>query len=62
MVQALDLPGFTVSEFERLAGLPKNTAYKLIRRGELAAVVDVVGQYRISYGEAAVFIRRREDQ
>lgn len=59
-MQALDMPGYTVAEFEALAGLPKNTAYKLIRRGELVAVVDVVGQYRIPFAEAALFVRMRE--
>lgn len=59
-MQALDMPGYTVAEFEKLAGLPRNTAYKLLRRGELTAVVDVCGQYRITYGEAALFVRMRE--
>lgn len=59
-MEALQVPGYTVAEFEALAGIPKNTAYKLIRRGELVAVVDVVGQYRIPYGEATFFMRMRE--
>ncbi len=61
-MQMLELPGYTVSEFERLARLPKNMAYKLIRRGELTATVDVVGQYRIPYGEAAFFVWKREQK
>ena len=59
----LELPGYTVAEFERLAELPKNKAYKLIKRGELVAVMDVVGQIRITYEEAASYIRmRQQDQ
>jgi predicted site-specific integrase-resolvase len=61
-MQMLELPGYTVNEFERLAGLPKNTAYKLIRHGELEAMVDIVGQYRIPYGEAALFVRMKEQE
>lgn len=58
----LEIPGYTVNEFERLAGLPRNTAYKLMKRGEITAVVDVCGQYRIPYGEAVLFMRTKEDQ
>ncbi len=57
----LELPGYTVAEFERLAGLPKNSCYKLIRRGEIRATVDVCGQYRIPLAEAAWFVRVHED-
>ncbi len=60
-MQTLEIPAFTVAEFEKLASLPKNAAYKLIRRGELRAIADVCGQYRIPYAEAAVFIRLREE-
>ena len=59
-MQSLEMPGYTVAEFEKLAGLPKNTGYKLIRRGKLVAVLDVTGQFRIPYAEAAIFVRTKE--
>ena len=59
-MMTLDHPGFTVAEAEKLAGLPKNTMYKLIRRGDVRAGVDVVGQYRIEYGELYTFLKNRE--
>lgn len=59
-MEALQVPGYTVAEFEKLASLPRNTGYKLIRLGKIRAVVDVCGQYRVPYAEAAVFIRMRE--
>lgn len=59
-MQILEHPGFTVAEAERIANLPKNTMYKLIRRGEISARLDVCGQYRIEYGEFYSFLKNRE--
>lgn len=57
----LQLPAFTVSEFEKIASLPKNTAYALIRQKKLRAVLDVNAQYRIPYSQACAFMERQDE-
>lgn len=59
MIQRLELPMYTVSEAEKLASLPKNMGYKLIRQGQLSATRDVNNQLRIPYGELVRFILSR---
>jgi hypothetical protein len=59
MMQKLELPMYTVSESEKLAGLPKNMGYKLIRQGVLFATRDVNGQLRIPYEELVRFVLSR---
>lgn len=56
MMQRLELPMYTVSEAEKLSGLPKNMGYKAIRQGVLSATRDVNGQLRIPYEELVRFV------
>ncbi len=59
MMQRLELPMYTVSEAEKIAGLPKNMGYKLIRQGALFATHDVNNQLRIPYEELVRFVLSR---
>lgn len=59
----LPLPSYSVSEFESMASLPKNTAYRLIREKKLRAVLDVTGRkYRIPYSQACAFMERLDEK
>ena len=57
------LPSYSVAEFEALAQLPKNTAYRLIREKKIRAVLDVTGRkYRIPYSQACAFMERQDEK
>ena len=59
----LPLPTYDVGEFEAIAQLPKNTAYRLIRERKLRAVLDVTGRkYRIPYSQACAFMERLDEK
>lgn len=58
-MRELAYPGYTVSELERLLGLPEKTAYRLIREGHIEAYSDVTGKLRVSREEAYRYMRTR---
>lgn len=56
------MPAYTVAEFEKLAGIPKNVGYALIRQKKIRAVLDVTGKYRIPYGQAYAYMERMDEK
>jgi len=56
------LPGYTVSEFETLAGIPRKAGYRLIKLGRVASYTDSEGRKRIHPFEAWAYIRQREQK
>ena len=55
------LPGYTVSEFETLAGIPRKDSYRLIKEGRIEAYKDSEGRLRISPFEGYRFIKNQQD-
>lgn len=62
MLYEIQVPGFTISEFELLAGIKKNVAYQMIKDKKLRAVLDVTNKYRIPYSQGCAFMERQDEQ
>ena len=58
----MELPGYTVSEFETLAGIPRKVGYALIKEGKLGAYTDSEGRLRVSPFEAFHYLRSKEEK
>ena len=58
----LPMPAYTVAEFEKLAGIPRNVGYALIRQKKLRAILDVTGKYRIPYSQACAYMERMDEK
>jgi hypothetical protein len=56
------LPGFTLKEYESLAGVPHKDGYRLVKLGRVEAYRDSEGQLRISPFEAYRYVKNREQQ
>ena len=55
------LPGYTVAEFETLAGVPRKVGYHLIKTGQLESYTDTEGRKRIHPFEAWTYIKNRKE-
>ena len=62
MITEMPQAGYTVTQFERLAGIPRKVGYALIDQGKVEAYRDEEGRLRISPYEAYYFVRRREEE
>ncbi len=58
----MELPGWTLPEFEELAGLPKKTGYREVKLGRVQGYRDSQGRMRISPFEAFYYLRNREQE
>ena len=56
------LPGYTLPEFEELAGIPKKTGYREVKLGRVQGYRDSQGRMRISPFEAFHYLRSREQE
>lgn len=56
----LDIPGLTVRELAAHLGVRRETVYAWIRERKIDATLDVTGQMRIPYLQAAKIIEERE--
>jgi hypothetical protein len=63
-VKAADIeaPGYSVPEFEDMAGLAEKMAYREIRLGRIQAYKDRTGQMRIHPWEVFHYLRSREEE
>ncbi len=58
----LPLPGYTVKEAERLAGMKYNTIIKAIEKGEVERVKDINGQWRIPYHSLVMYVNKKNSK
>lgn len=56
----LELPGYTVTEAEKLLGLAPKTGYRKVKEGKLRGYVDCTGQLRISAFEVYAYQRQQD--
>lgn len=56
----MELPGWTLPEFEAMASLPKKTSYREVKLGRVEAYRDSQGRMRISPFEAYAYIKNRD--
>lgn len=59
---ALQRPGYTIVEIEKLLGIAAKTGYRLVNNGKLAAFKGLDGKLRVSETELFLYMRERENR
>lgn len=56
-MMTMTAPAYSIREFEKIVGLPRNEAYRMIRKKRVFPFKNEQGLYRISETELARFAR-----
>lgn len=56
-MMTMTAPAYSIREFEKIVGLPRNEAYRMIRKRRLFPFKNEQGMFRVTEAEVARFAR-----